>query len=221
MKLMNFFSAESILRVCEFIAIIAGVLTVAALIGQSFANRHVNRRHATRMLELEANVSEQQIRAAHAETRLLELRNRVSWRILPDTFVETLKNCPKGKGTAEIVFQLDDDEAYAFASSIWHALLSSGWTVSEQPKPSLTTDPISKDTIPFMMRESGITISNWSSVIVLTSGALVSKPYHGDTPLDALMFAFEKARFPALLTQPHEALRPPEDTIRIIVGSRL
>ncbi len=60
MKNMNIFSAESILSICEVVTIIAGILAVTALIGQVLANRHISRRHAERMLELEANVSEQQ-----------------------------------------------------------------------------------------------------------------------------------------------------------------
>jgi len=167
----------------------------------------------------EENAAELRVRAASAEARLLELRKRVSWRQLPDSFVAALKTRPKG--AAEIICQPDDDEAYAFSMNIWHALLAAGWSIPSQPTQSASPEPADSHNRPFMLREAGISISDWSTVVVLSGSSLAEKPYNRNTPLDALMFAFEAAGLPALQTVPHETLRPNGDVLRIVVGSRL
>lgn len=47
------FSAEGVLRLCEVVAIFAGILTVGALVDRSVAGKIVNDRQAMRILELE------------------------------------------------------------------------------------------------------------------------------------------------------------------------
>jgi hypothetical protein len=94
-KRMNW-SAERVFWICEITSISAGVLAVvaaslavAALVGQVLAGRIVNQRQATELLQLKADVAEQQARAANAEARLLELKNRISWRKVPEVFAKT------------------------------------------------------------------------------------------------------------------------------------
>ena len=86
---MNWSSAEGVFRICEIASIFGGILTVAALAGQVWAGRIVNQRQATELLQLKADVAEQQARAAKAEARLLELKNRISWRKVPEVFAKT------------------------------------------------------------------------------------------------------------------------------------
>ena len=74
---------------------------------------------------------------------------------------------------------------------------------------------------PFLLREAGLVVSDSSSVVVLTQGPLAPKPFEANTSLDAIMAAFQAAQLPALQTVPHEALRPQDGTIRIVIGSRL
>jgi hypothetical protein len=110
----------------------------------------------------------------------------------------------RSKGTAEIVYQADDDEAYAFACGIEQALLSAGWTVSRLVKQSASAEPNGLNR-PFLLREGGLVVRDWSSVIVLTQGPLAEKPFEADTPLDAIMGAFEAAQIPGVQTIPHES----------------
>ena len=63
--------------------------SLAALVGQVSAGRIVNQRQATELLQLKADVAQQQARAANAEARLLELKNRISWRKVPEVFAKT------------------------------------------------------------------------------------------------------------------------------------
>ena len=63
--------------------------SLAALVGQVSAGRIVNQRQTTELLQLNADVAQQQVRAANAEARLLELKNRISWRKVPEVFAKT------------------------------------------------------------------------------------------------------------------------------------
>jgi hypothetical protein len=226
-------SAESVFRFCEIasilagiLAVFAGVVTVVALVGQVLSGRIIGERKNNEMLRLQADVAKQQARAADAETRLadaeirlLELKSRISWRKLRSIFAETLKARSNATAVAEIVYQPDDGEAYAFASEIEEALSSAGWKVSV--KQGAAAEPSKHSQQPFLLREGGLLVSDWSTVLVLTQGPLADKPFKADTPLDAIMAAFKAAQIPALQTIPHEGLRPQDGTIRLVIGSRL
>ena len=160
-----------------------------------------------------------QERSQASEAELQAIKNRVSWRQLPNSFGEALAG--RATGSAEIVYRGGDDEAYSFATSIWEALQSAGWTV---PTPVTQKDGVgSSDSsgLPFMMREAGMSVSNWSTVAVLTRGPLAAKPYDGTTPLDVLMHAFDAAGLSVLHLIPRESIRPQPGVLRIVIGSRL
>lgn len=157
-----------------------------------------------------------QERAQASEAELRAVKQRVAWRHLSNQFAEALVGRPVGN--AEIVYREGDDEAFAFAHHVEHALRSAGWKVS----PPVTSVAKSKNAaLPFMIREAGVSVSNWSTPIVLTAEPLVDEPYNGTTPLDALMHAFDVAGQPAFQVTPHEALRPTSGIVRIVIGSRL
>jgi chloramphenicol O-acetyltransferase len=66
------FTAEAVLRFGEGVAIVAGVLTVAALIGQTKASRVVNRQQRT---DLEKFKQTSQLAIAEANERAAKLEN--------------------------------------------------------------------------------------------------------------------------------------------------
>ena len=126
----------------------------------------------------------------------------------------------RSKGITDIVYQADDDEAYAFAIAIEQALLSAVWTVSGLLKRSASAEPSNGSNRPlsrngpnfpgcarfrigplpcFLLREAGLVAS---SVIVLTQGRLAGKPFEADSPLDAIMAAFEAAQITCVTNSP-------------------
>jgi hypothetical protein len=111
------FSAERVLRVCEFITIAAAVLAVLALIGQAIAGRVVTRHEKER--------------ADRAEAALQELQERAKPRTFSaKAFTEALKG--KAIGTAIIWTDPNTPDAYesigmvmsmAFTEARWSASL--------------------------------------------------------------------------------------------------
>lgn len=188
-----------------------GVTAVGLLI--TFGSHFI----ADRLLSVQqSDKAKAQERMQASEAELHAIKSRVGWRRLPASFAEVLVG--RTAGRAEIVFRDGDDEAYAFATSISDALSYAGWTVaspvSQISKPENTG-------LPFMLREAGMSVGDWSKVAVLTREPLVAKPYDGLTPLDALMNAFTKAGVPVLHLIPAESLRPMPGVVRIVVGARL
>src|SRR5437016_4881472 len=99
-KIMNWFSWEGLFRLCEGVSIGAGVITVAALIGQVVAGHVLSKRQDETILKLETGLADAKTKQAEAEVRLQRLRNP---RMLDFRhFVDTLKGTPKGK--VEIIY---------------------------------------------------------------------------------------------------------------------
>ena len=73
---MNF-SWEGLLRLCEGVSIIAGAVTVMALIGQVAANRVLSGRQALEANNLRLALATQQERAAKAERDLR--KSKTEW----------------------------------------------------------------------------------------------------------------------------------------------
>lgn len=154
--------------------------------------------------------------AKASETELRVVKQRVGWRQLSNRFAEDLKGRPSG--VAEIVYREGDDEAYGFADGIRSALSSAGWKVTS---PITNASKIESASRPFMLREAGMSVSDYSTVAVLSWGPMPAKPYDGGTPLDSVMHAFGAADLPVFQVVPYESLRPPEGTVRIVVGPRI
>jgi len=141
---MNFFSgfisAEGLLRLFQLIAIVAGLLAVAALIGKDIASGIVADRKAKQLLVLQKDVADARTKQAEAETRLEELRRSQLGRAYTfdfGKFVEALKDRPKG--IAIILYAKDDTEAYQFAGKLAFSLRDAGWR-SPSPKPITPSD---------------------------------------------------------------------------------
>jgi hypothetical protein len=80
--------------------------------------------------------------------------------------------------------------------------LSAVWTVSGPLKRSASAEPSNGSNRPFLLREAGLVVSDSSSVIVLTQGRLAGKPFEADSPLDAIMAAFEAAQITCVTNSP-------------------
>jgi hypothetical protein len=168
--------------------------------------------------EITLTVQQESLKRIEAETKLLELQKRVYWRYFDhDKFVELLKQRHKGK--AEIVYFNDDNESYMLAHSIWMALDAGEWN-AESPVTGKNNDP-NGHSIPFDLREGGMIMSGDAQIIISVSDETEPKPYNRNTPLSALLLAFQTCNLKFIQTIPHERIRPAKGTIRIIVGSRL
>jgi hypothetical protein len=119
-----------VLGVISAVALAVGVVTAFASVTLSwiiFRHQEDEQARITQTIALESR-------------RLLEIKNatdamwaRMQPRILAvDAFLEVLKRHPIG--TAIIQYQPEDQEAYAFAFSLWPALGHAGWIVA-QPEP--------------------------------------------------------------------------------------
>jgi hypothetical protein len=194
---------------------IVGLATIWAGIKSSNEKDMKARQQEERIAKINLQVQEEARKRAEAESRLIELQNRVAWRYFDqDKFLSVLKSRPKGK--AEIVFLKEDSESYLLANTIWQNLVAAEWIVN-QPSTGTNNDP----NLPFALREGGIIASNIPSLTIAVADKTIPKPYLGDTPLSALMLAFTSCGIKPMQTIPHEGIRPSVGTIRIIVGSRL
>lgn len=124
------FSAEGVLRVCEIVAIGAGVLAVAALVGQIFAKRVVGQRQAEKILRLEgANIEAQRNLEAERTTRL-EMERDIAPRLIPlieHGGVTNIDDLKPYAGTGLVIEYAPDDEAKRAASIISSRAFDAGW----------------------------------------------------------------------------------------------
>lgn len=142
---MNFLSSigvEGIQHLCEVVAIFAGVLAVAALIGQTITGRIVNRRQAVEIKKL--------------EVKRVELEAKVSPRRLSGDQKSTLAKLLSGKkGGAIIVSSLLDAESSDFADDFDAALREAKWETMRIRNRAVTAYGVSlgtyegTDTLPY------------------------------------------------------------------------
>ena len=126
------FSWDGLFRLCEVVSIIAGAITVAALVGQVAAGRVLGDKKDREMESLKLDVAKQQERAAKAELATEELKRRMAPRGLPQSFLDVMKTKPKGK--AEILYQQGAPEISGFAGALHLWLTMAGWKIPD-PKP--------------------------------------------------------------------------------------
>ena len=129
------FSWEGLLRACEVVSIIAGVVTVAALIGQVAAGRVIGDRKDKELGNLKFAVASQQERAAIAEKELLEVKARTAPRRLTEgqrvTLRTELQASPKGR--IVILSMTDSPETHRYAMDFEEVLKQVGWDCRMQP----------------------------------------------------------------------------------------
>lgn len=127
---MNGFPWEGLLRLCEFVSICAGVLTVVALIGQVVAGRVVGDVKTVEMEKLRLDVAKQQERAAEAEKTLLELQQRTLPRRLTNEQIQTvISHLRSAQGANIEIVKLGDQESSDFAQQFIEAFGAAGWGV--------------------------------------------------------------------------------------------
>lgn len=141
LKTMNpFSSAESALRLCETVSILAGAIAVAALFGQIAAGRIVNRRQAEKILELERGNIDAGRQLETERRERLELEKAVSHRRLTGTQKESLSRLlTASPGKVVIVSLTLDIESSDFADDFDAALRGAGWT-TERKKTGLSAE---------------------------------------------------------------------------------
>jgi len=202
---MNLFpeplNSERLLRVFQVVAVVAGLLAVAGLIGKDFTNRIVADRKTKEILALQKDVADARTKQAEAEHKLEFLRRRRLSRIVSDTFREALKNKPVGQ--AVVLYVVGSSEIILFADDVHEALNDAGWQV---PPPKQI-----------------------SSVLDLMGGArssaeivvLYKLPYGGHPPghVQALIDAFQKERFSVEMRY-GVGYALPDDLVHIIINPK-
>lgn len=200
------------------VTFIVGLLTIWVQIQASKEKDTKAKEQEKTISEINLKVQQEILKRIEAETKLVELQERITWRYFDhDKFVAVLRL--SGKGSAEIVFSKEDNESYSFAQSIWMALLDAGWDV-KQPV-SGKNEKENNANIPFGLREGGIITSDIQRVVIAVSEVTESKPYNNNTPLSGLLKAMEIVGVDFIQTIPYEGMRPPKGVVRIVVGSRL
>ena len=135
---MNF-SWEGLLRLCEGVSIIAGAVTVMALIGQVAANRVLSGRQALEANNLRLALATQQERAAKAERDLREVQDRVGDvmftvrpRSLRPFVMSELQNRTLNEfaGTVVEIGAIDEPSCLRLAREIGDLLSRADWRVT-------------------------------------------------------------------------------------------
>lgn len=175
---------------------------------------------------VETDLTKQQERAANAEKDLLELKQRVIRQNLPRWVIlgvgsleKVLKDKPKG--SAEIVFQPEDDEAFRLTMGLEGELSIGGWKI-------VRTVPISADdptqVLPMYAKEKLLNfpafakVGGLSDVTVLASPADMDRGFpKDDTAAHALLRGLHACGFQSLVAYDE---RLPSGTVRIIVGTK-
>src|ERR1700752_398882 len=189
-SLPSWITGEGVLRLCEIVAIVSGLLPLGAVIGRPAAGRTVSERQAIEREKLRLEIATQQERAAKAETALKEVSDRVFRQSQPRWgfiigLAEILKLKPKGN--VEILYVANDEEAYMAASVLELQLRDAGWHVIRNvPISEKDIMPVWKNLkAPLLFRaggEPGITVV----------GRDEGSPVSDETPSGALINAIIK-----------------------------
>lgn len=140
---MNF-SWEGLLRVCEVVSIIAGAVTVIALIGQVTASRVLGGRQNLEMDNLRLAVATQQERAAKAEQALVEIQQKTRDRHLTPDLMEDLRRLARKHGPQLLVIierSGSNEEASKLANLIGSAVVLGGWKVERHRESLVSANP--------------------------------------------------------------------------------
>ena len=194
-------NAERLLRVFQVVAVVAGLLAVAGLIGKDFTNRIVADRKTKEILALQKEVADARTKQAEAEHKLELLRRRRLSRIVSDTFREALKNKPVGR--AVVLYVVGSSEIILFADDLHEALNDAGWQVPPPKQVSSVLDLMGGKT--------------WSDEIVV----LYKLPGTPHTPshVQALSDALRKERFNIAMYY-SIGHKLPDDLVHIIINPR-
>jgi hypothetical protein len=154
-KTMSFFSdppsVESLFRLFQIVAIVAGTLAVLALIGKDVTSGILSQRNAREMLRLQKELADARTRQAEAEAKLEIIRKRQAARGVSPAFVEALKKNPAGE--AVVVYVGGTAEVVSFAEGLREAMNEAGWQV---PPPTQINSVL--DVIPRLRFPSEIVI---------------------------------------------------------------
>ena len=203
---MNLFpeslNAERLLRIFQVVAVAAGLLAVAGLIGKDFTNRIVADRNTKEILALQKDVADARTKQAEAEHKLELLRKRRLSRIVSDTFREALKNKPVGQ--AVVLYVVGSSEIILFADDVRETLNDAGWQVPPPKQISSVLDLM-----------GGATSSGEIVVLYKLPYGVRHTPGH----VQALYDAFQKERFRVEMRY-GIGYPLPDDLVHIIINPR-
>ncbi len=163
-------------------------------------------------------VEQEALKRAKAESQLLTLQQKVSWRFLNvEEFTNTFKKYTYNSEEIEIIFNSQDLETQAFANRIADALRKAGADVKLPEGKSATGG------WPFAMEHGGgyTTDSNFRGLNILISDEKENPRKDKNSTLYALNQAFESCGYSPFFMGGYEQIRPSKGTIKIVVDSRL
>jgi hypothetical protein len=225
------FTAGAVLRFCQGVAIVAGVLTVAALIGQTKASRVVNRQQRT---DLEKFKQTSQVAIAEANERAAKLENEAEQarlelekirltrfdRFNRNEFRNRIRGKPKIR--VELLFQKDDVDSYILAMAVKGCLDAEDWnTIGPRPirEEDVSFSEINKDA-PLSVR-AGVNMGGLSYVV-----KQLRRYDDQNEPVNVLMSAFTAGKRGLGDTQTSTVFGGmsdpslPEDLVKLIIGPR-
>lgn len=196
------------------IALVAGTV-VTGFLALYFSNK-ANRQQAERIATLERDTAvAEQKRAEAVQVIASAFKEQAPPRLPLDTFIEALKDKPKGK--VEIMFQPQDWDAITLANDVYLGLLVGGWDVSkpiaippDAATESLQQHPEIARGLPPTVR---IGAEPWGVTI------MANKIEEGNTAFDSLVDAFLASDFRMLLGLDVAVdEKRPDNSFLIVVG---
>jgi hypothetical protein len=208
-RLMSPESAESWKSIFEIAGVVLLGATFLAGLGFWYFGGKVNKSQQERLRTFDKDLTEaktklatQEERAAKAEKELAEVRKKQAQRwIATDKFVAAFGKAKPGK--ALVQYQTGNEEIAMFASSVAPALVASGWSLAEGPRPIPSAHP------------EGIVAILFEVFLYTNTKSDPSDPL---SPVGGLKKAFTECGYPPTIFG-NDSL--PEDTVRIVIGPKI
>jgi hypothetical protein len=217
-------TAEGWYPALQTVFIILLGLTFAVGVAAILTGLTVTRRQATNLVHaqreaaeakgktvaLEVEAAKQREKAARAEKELAEFQRNVESRAKHAALRQAL-DALRGKpgGSAELLFQDHDPEAFSLSATLRSMLVAAGWTIPDEPRPLSRVYPRSGARPAFLSPGS---VGSSGVVIVVKS----RQPRERPPALDALE---DTLRQLGTVTTPEDPALAP-NLLRIIVGPK-
>lgn len=216
------------LSVFQSISIGAGLLAAAALIGTVVVGKKIGVRQAEKMLTLETGLAGAKKEQAQAELQLRALTNQQLMASLPRSLkllsepstIKLLKESKKG--TAEILYIDEDQEAFMFADVLAGTLESAGWKVTKVKSisandpshilPGFSLPELRSAKLPLLMRAGGT-----SGLTLITNGQDKAILFEEGTARHALRKGLMDSHF---IVSGMSDPRLPDDVVRVVIGKK-
>lgn len=168
-----------------------------------------------KVAELQTIVHEEARKRAEAEAKLIELKNKLDWRHIDENiFIKTVQLPIKDK--IEIIYKVDDNEAYSFAGEIRRILSKLGCVIDE-----FRGGNAGGADWPFSMVEGGILDTGNVGLTILYSEKEYPDKSFLNSPVMSLFEAFKACGIRPNLAVGYKEITPDVGHIKIVVDSRL